>query len=951
MKHLNIIALGLLISFKVNAQIVSFEQIAPLPPMPSNIADFKGVSSSSVAFVDVDKDNDMDVIICGDRSWYKSVTKLYINNGKGSFVERTGTVFEGVRNGSISIGDVDGDNDMDVLITGENNKVARTAKLYKNDGTGNFYLYTGTLFEGVMYSSSDFADVDKDGDLDLIISGFNEKSTSTTKLYLNDRYGNFKLAANTSFTGVKFGEIKFADVDKDNDPDLFISGLDILNLYKNDGKGVFTLVSGTPFKGVARSSLAVADIDNDNDLDLFATDAYKASFYKNDGLGNFTLLTTSSVTGVDFGSVAFADIDGDKDKDLLVSGDSDFWDTTTPSSKIYKNDGAGNFTLFNGNSLLPLTDCGVAIADADGDGDNDIVMTGNNTSSLYVNNGTGNFTKATGTVFVGVDRGQVAFADMDGDKDQDALVVGADLSNKKVIKTYKNDGSGNYSVQTSPVFDGVAAEDALLFDYDKDNDPDIILAAGTSLNFYSNDETGLYSLAQSITVYNSGLSGASIANADIDKDGDSDLILTSPFISCLYTNNGKGMFTLVENTSFSTPDRAAIAFADVDGDKDNDLMIAGEGVTELYLNNGTGSFTLKSNTPFTGVTDGAIAFNDIDRDGDQDLVLTGENISKTSITEIYKNDGKGNFIIDTESVLEGVDVSCVAFADVDRDRDDDIILSGNNSTETITKLYQNDGNGKFTAVANMPFDGVTYGSIAYADVDGDLDQDVLIAGYGIAGSATRLYRNTSCTNILRTDKIVACNSYKWIDGKTYTQNNNKATYITTTNNCNSLVYLDLTIKKANVNVGISINNNTLTANVIGTAYKWFNCTTNKYITGATSQSYTATTKGSYSVEVTSNGCIAQSTCFSNISTAIEDPSKECEVTVFPNPTQGLINVDLGTLRNASIKVYSSSGELVYAKEVVNQSSYSFYLNVVDGIYFVNVTSPNQQKTIKVVVDK
>jgi predicted nucleotidyltransferase len=954
MKHYFVILIAFFILFKLGAQTVSFEQIAPLPPMPSNIADFNGVCYSSVAFIDVDKDNDWDVIICGDRSWYKSVTKLYINNGKGSFVERTGTAFDAVRNGSISVGDVDGDNDVDVLITGENNSVSRIARLYKNDGVGNFTKVSNTIFQGVMYSSSDFADVDKDGDLDVIISGFDNNSKSITNLYLNDKFGNFTLALNTPFVGVKFGEIKFADVDKDNDPDLFISGEYILNLYKNDGKGTFTLAAGAPFSGVARSSLAVADIDNDNDLDLFAADAYKASIYKNDGLGNFTLFSSTSVAGVDFGSVAFADLDGDNDSDLLVSGDLNPFDTTDRSSRIYKNDGAGNFTLLDGNSLLPIMDCGVAIADVDGDADMDIIISGedkqlNKHSLLYVNNGTGNFAKATGSVFVGVTHGQVAFADMDGDKDQDVLVIGKDLLNKKLIKTYKNDGTGNYSVQNNLVFDGIEAEDALLFDYDSDNDPDIVLAAGTNLNFYNNDGTGTFNVAQSITVYSYGLTGASIANADIDNDGDSDLLLTSPFSSCLYTNNGKGLFTLVENTVFSTPDRAAIAFSDVDGDNDKDLVIAGEGVTELYLNSGTGNFTLNKNASFTGVTDCAIAFNDIDRDGDQDFVLTGEDVSKKLITQIYKNDGKGSFAIDSESTLDGVDVSCLAFVDVDQDRDDDLILSGNTTTGAITKLYQNDGYGKFSSVVNMPFDGVAYGSIAFADVDGDIDMDVLISGSGIAGPATRLYRNTSCTSILRTDKIVACNTYKWIDGKTYTQDNNKATYTTSTNNCNALVYLDLTIKKVNVNVSLNLNNNTLTANVAGAAYRWFNCTTNQFITGATSQSYTTASKGLYSVEVTTNGCIAQSVCVSNISTAIEGPSEECEVSVYPNPTQGLVNVDLGSLRNASINVYSSFGDLVYSNKVVNQPSCTFSLNVANGIYFVQIVAENYQKTSKVVV--
>jgi hypothetical protein len=110
----------------------------------------------------------------------------------GSFSEVTGTPFEGVARSSIAFADVDGDNDQDVLITGSNNSDAFISKLYTNDGMGNFSEMTGTPFEGVDRSSIAFADVDGDNDQDVLITG-----QGLLSLWLNKKSGRrFKIPAN-----------------------------------------------------------------------------------------------------------------------------------------------------------------------------------------------------------------------------------------------------------------------------------------------------------------------------------------------------------------------------------------------------------------------------------------------------------------------------------------------------------------------------------------------------------------------------------------------------------------------------------------------------------------------------------------------------------------------------------------------------------------------------------
>ena len=111
-----------------------------------------------------------------------------------------------------------------------------------------------------------------------------------------------------------------------------------------------------------------------------------------------------------------------------------------------------------------------------------------------------------------------------------------------------------------------------------------------------------------------------------------------------------------------------------------------------------------------------------------------------------------------------------------------------------------------------------------------------------------------------TDIQTACDSYTWIDGNTYTSNNNTATHtLSNAGGCDSVVTLDLTINT--VDNGITNSSPALMANATGAAYQWLDCDNNySLIAGETNQSFTATANGSYAVEVTQNNCRDTSNC-------------------------------------------------------------------------------------------
>ncbi len=330
---------ALLFSLIFFAQILQAQTFTESPQNPP----FPNVTDSSVAFADVNGDNHQDILITGGTTT-KRITKLYLNDGVGNFIEKTNTPFEDVNFGSVAFADVNGDNHQDVIISGEVPQ-KQISNLYLNDGLGNFTKKIGTPFVGVSNSSIAFADVNGDNHQDVLTTGFTQPLGSrSTKLYLNDGLGNFTESSNSSLENVYVGSVAFADIDGNQSPDVIITGInknatEFSRLYKNDGNGNFTKVTDSPIVTLGESSVAFVDIDGDMDQDLVVTGRRNtggavAKLYKNNGEGKFTEEYSASFVKVTNGSIALADVNGDQTPDLLLTGQTDSED---PITKLYLN--------------------------------------------------------------------------------------------------------------------------------------------------------------------------------------------------------------------------------------------------------------------------------------------------------------------------------------------------------------------------------------------------------------------------------------------------------------------------------------------------------------------------------------------------------------------------------------------------------------------------------------
>jgi len=256
--------------------------------------------------------------------------------------------------GEVGIADIDGDGDEDILQIGLHCNPA--AQLCINEGDLNFKIITDTDFIPVHNEAFKFADIDNDGDQDILIMGFERTFENPgTRLYENDGSGNFTELTHSKFVGLANGSIDFEDIDNDGDQDVLITGSAIPNgserepkaiIYENNGEGIFTEINNSILPGIWSSKTAFVDVNGDEKKELFMfgwsdnNPENISRVFRNDGDGEFYVMTDQLIEATQIISASFSDIDLDGDIDLLVMG----IDFNERFATFLINDGFGNFT-------------------------------------------------------------------------------------------------------------------------------------------------------------------------------------------------------------------------------------------------------------------------------------------------------------------------------------------------------------------------------------------------------------------------------------------------------------------------------------------------------------------------------------------------------------------------------------------------------------------------------
>ncbi|MFV1987940.1 MAG: FG-GAP-like repeat-containing protein [Gemmatimonadota bacterium] len=281
----------------------------------------------------------------------------------------------------VAIGDYDGDGLPDVFIA----RVTSPSVLYRNLGDLRFEdvtAATGTALEGRRATGTAFVDIDGDGDLDLLVTALGQPNV----LLRNDG-GVFSDASAEAGFAVSRASRSFAlaDVDADGDLDLYVA-----NNKTRVVRDLFPPEDRSRDRVVVREGNrceAAPDVAEHWEVKCFgpATSwlerAEEDEFYLNDGSGAFDLVSFTdgrfldeegvplATAPTDWGlSVRFHDLDEDGAPDLYVCNDFE-----TPD-RIWMNDGSGTFRAATAEQVrtTSLACMAVDFADVDRDGHEDI---------------------------------------------------------------------------------------------------------------------------------------------------------------------------------------------------------------------------------------------------------------------------------------------------------------------------------------------------------------------------------------------------------------------------------------------------------------------------------------------------------------------------------------------------------------------------------------------------
>ncbi|NNM16100.1 MAG: VCBS repeat-containing protein, partial [Bacteroidia bacterium] len=611
--------------------------------------------------------------------------------------------------------------------------------VYKNNGDLTFTKKSGAWGVGELsYSNgSAMADLDNDGDLDLVINNIDEAST----IYRNNA---------EQFQASNYLKIK-------------------LKGSKNNRQGI-------------GSTVTISSIGSKQKVEFYPSRGYLSCMEDliHFGLADNKRIEELEIKWPDGKKQVLKDV---KSNQLLTLSYSDatqgvnntpkrasYFSNITGSSKINFKHIENKYDDFKDEILIPhkmstLGPC-LAIADVNGDGLDDFYIGGarNQSGELFIQSTESTFTSSGKSVWNNDKRHEdmgAAFFDVDSDGDVD-LYVGsggseeADGSAYYKDRLYLNDGNGNFS-KSRDQLPGTSISSSCVMPYDFDKDGDLDLFVGgrmipgkypfpASSKLLRNNNGVFKDVTNDLAPELSELGMVTSALwTDINNDKQMDLIVTGewmPITIFINENNkfSKSRATGIEN---ATGWWFSLSEADIDGDGDKDMIAGNLGLNYKYKtsvlepfqvychdfdSNGTldiylGYFQQGKLFPVRGrecstqqMPFVSEKFGNYDAFGKATLPeVLGEQTeqalhyeAKTFATSIIENNGDGTFkLIELPAEAQFSSVNGIVVDDINNDSHPDLILAGNlfgSEVETprndasIGCVLLNNGKGEFRSL-------------------------------------------------------------------------------------------------------------------------------------------------------------------------------------------------------------------------------------------------------------
>ncbi len=540
-----------------------------------------GGSPNSVAALDVNHDNKIDLVVADNTS---SSLYVLLGNGDGTFASGVPyTAGSGVL--SVTIADFNNDGNPDIAASADDS----TVTILLGNGNGTFRAGS-TVHTGKLPFAVAAADFNKDGKLDLVTINAQDQ---TATIFSGNGDGSFQQKSSYIISNFP-GSVVIADYNNDGFPDILVGNGDArligadfdsgnIDILVGNGDGTFRGASITKSGGSAggTTGLAVADFNGDGVPDAVVNGSFQGSLYLLPGTASGVFQPATKInlaTGSQPSALAAGDFNGDGKIDLAVA---DKGNGGTVAILLNSSSGFQAPSTFGSGGTAPSA---IVTADFDGDGKLDLAVANSMSGNVAVFRGGGNGAfQLLHTFQTGTSPQSIAVADLNGDGLPDLVVAdnGQPFATPVVLGAYYvllNLGGGNFS---APV--PYAAADGpigvTLGDVNHDGIPDMIGTA-TGANF--------------------------TYNLDV------------------FLGNGNGTFGPVSSTLTEFGPTAPLV-GDFNGDGKTDIVIPHCcGATDMTFLQGNGNGTFQPEVEFNGGPSPYVALAaDLNGDGSPDLVVAG----------------------------------------------------------------------------------------------------------------------------------------------------------------------------------------------------------------------------------------------------------------------------------------------------------------------------------------
>ena len=622
---------------------------------------------------------------------------------------------------SMDTADIDGDGDMDILVS---SNVGYPLTWYQNNEGGMYFAPSHLYLSDTTSNVSILTDIDGDNDFDIV-----ESSLSGIYWYENlNGLGDFGNPIEVDInTGGAYNSLYAADVDGDGDKDLAAASnlIDELVWYENtNGAGTFILAQEVDLNANGFINVVLSDVDNDTDLDMVSAseDGNTIMWYENiDGIGDFSTasLISNAVDGLQ--RIRVADINGDTHMDVISASDND--------DKIawYEGDGTGNFgpqqligTLNFAKDVFP--------ADIDNDGDLDLMASSANPDVVWYENlnGAGTFGPRIIVHNDGNFFGDMVHpADLDDDGTIDLMATMHRIADRhRLVWSRNTDGAGDF-LDFEVISAGLdVVGNSYTADFNGDGFMDVVTHASDGKIAWYRNVDGLGTMDNQIILTIDMEEPETVYADDLDGDGDQDILATSfdlDRISWFENMDGQGNFSEENIISNLTNGAFSIVTADLDNDGDKDVLStsAYDGEVAWYENDGNGNFG-NQQIIYEMFEPTGIAVGDLDNDGDLDVASVS--IHDGEVAWAANESGQGSFGPKQTLSMQGDGCKSISIVDLNGDSLMDVLFSDNDGAGTHrVRWMKNNGNNDFSDIPLINSHGTPFAKAADIDNDGDLD--------------------------------------------------------------------------------------------------------------------------------------------------------------------------------------------------------------------------------------